>query len=474
MFIRAVWSRSRQLSQYQKSYVRSLLITKAILMLAVASVTTSCNLSANSNLHQVNSTSPKPVTTNKQNAINSQKPKPTKKDNHGIGKDFAVLKVDAATKADNLSAKKTSDWQWQLPVYFPEPNVPKDNPMTKAKVALGRHLFYDKRLSINGEFSCASCHLQELAFTDGRATSVGATGEVHPRSSLGLANVAYMPTLNWANPAVTKLEDQLLTPMFGEMPREMGLTDEHFKKVQQTFAKDEKYRALFSKAFGEDQLFDKADSFSLEHISKAIASFERSIISADSKFDRHMQGKVKLSDSEMRGKTLFFGEKAECHHCHGSFNFNDQVIHSKSRVVPIRFHNTGMYYLDELGSYIENNEGLYEITANNDDKGKFKAPSLRNVAVTAPYNHDGSTKTLEEVVANYAHGGRIIHLTEDPKSDKINGNNIGDGRFNPNKSDLIVRIDLTPDEQADIVAFLRTLTDETLLTNPKYSDPFIK
>ncbi len=461
------------------------------------------------------------------------------KGNHGLTKDFDTQTISQKDpkQTDNTANSTTSqsDWQWNLPKYFPIPKVPEDNPMTVAKVELGRFLFYDKRLSATGDTSCASCHLQHLAFTDGKPRSVGATGEVHPRSSLGLANVAYMPTLNWANPAVTSLEAQMLIPMFGDMPIELGLTDKNFPEVQATFAKDARYQRMFREAFANsasnpnnsvnsnannnsngnenadvkkqnEKTYTKAEDYSLVEISQAIASFERSLISADSKFDRYMQGKATLTDSEKRGKTLFFGEKAECHHCHGSFNFNDQVIHSKSRTVPIRFHNTGMYNLDEQGSYQENNEGLYDVTANIEDKGKFKAPSLRNIAVTAPYNHDGSTKTLEDVLANYARGGRIIHASNAEKNlnsveqashnstsknlpslDKISddgagsasnpkssleNNHIGDGRFNPNKSDLIVRIELTKEEQADIIAFLKTLTDETLLTDPKYSNPW--
>lgn len=351
-------------------------------------------------------------------------------------------------------------WTWQLPATFPTPKVPKDNPMSADKVELGRYLFYDKRLSVNGQTSCSSCHEQRFAFTDALPRSIGATGELHPRSSLSLVNVAYLPTLNWANPAVTRLEDQLLTPLFGEHPIEMGLTDSKFKDVQLTLSQDARYQQMFAKAF--DRPFTAPSDYGLVEISQAIASFERSIISADSKYDRSLRGLDSLSASEQRGKQLFFSEKAECFHCHGSFNFNDQVVTTTTRVLNTPFHNTGLYNIGD-GNYPEDNQGLYDVTANTEDKGKFRAPSLRNVAVTAPYNHDGSTATLEEVVMNYANGGRVIELPLDKA---------GDGRKNPNKSDLIVKIDLSPSEQADLVSFLRTLTDETVLTDPKYADPF--
>lgn len=379
----------------------------------------------------------------------------------------AILAVASCGGSETRVTDTTStkagggDWQWRLPVNFPTPFVPKNNPMTTAKVELGRHLFYDKRLSVNETFSCASCHHQDKAFTDGRAVAMGATGEAHRRSSQGLVNVAYSPTLNWGNPAVVSLETQMLGPMFGDDPVELGLTDAIFPNVQAKFAADSLYQQLFKEAYPDDS-FAAASDYSLSHFVKAIASFERAIISADSKYDRYLQDKVKLSAQEKRGMNLFFGEKAECFHCHGSFNFNDQVLFSGQRVVEKPFHNTGQYNLGTDGSYPEGNNGVFEITSNPSDKGKFRAPSLRNVAVTAPYNHDGSNATLQDVLANYTAGGRVLTA----------GSHAGDGRMNPNTSDLVAAIDLSKPEQDDIIAFLETLTDETLLTNPRFSNPF--
>lgn len=353
--------------------------------------------------------------------------------------------------ADNPSKPA---WVWQLPSTFPTPFVPQDNPMSQDKVTLGRYLFYDKRLSVNGQASCGTCHVQSLAFSDGKTHAVGATGESHPKNTPSLVNLVYSPTFNWANPAVVSLESQLLTPLFGEHPVELGLTDEHFAKIQDSFAKDERYKELFAKAFGRTYLVPS--DFRLDDIAKAIASFERAIVSANSKYDRYLAGNASLSDDEKRGMDLFFGEKAECFHCHGSVNFNDQLMYfdgSAVQVSGLDFHNTGLYDLGD-GNYPTFNQGLFEFSHKPSDKGKFKAPSLRNVALTAPYNHDGSTQTLEEVLQNYANGGR------------------GDGRKNPNKSDLIASMALSEQEQADIIAFLKTLTDEDFLSNPDYADPF--
>ena len=195
---------------------------------------------------------------------------------------------------------------------------------------------------------------------------------------------------------------------------------------------------------------------------QAIASFQRALVSANSRYDRWLQGRETLNASETRGMNLFFGEKAECFHCHGSFNFNDQIVHAHSRIVETPFHNTGLYNLGGTGAFPEPNRGVFELTANATDMGAFRAPSLRNVEVTAPYMHDGSIATLEDVLRHYAAGGRLI----------THGPYAGDGRANPYKSDLVERIELNAQEQADIVAFLKTLTDPGFLADPRFADPF--
>jgi cytochrome c peroxidase len=360
---------------------------------------------------------------------------------------------------NNVSVRDSSQgiWSWSLPPNFPTPRVPADNPMNEAKVELGRFLFYDRRLSGNGTQACASCHHQDKAFTDGRALAIGSTGEMHPRSAQGLANVAYNTTLTWANPSLLSLEAQAQVPLFGERPVEMGVNDSNVAEVLARIQNDPAYPGRFAAAFP-----GTAAPISWGNITRAIAAFQRTLISGNSRYDQFLQGKATLTPSEQRGLTLFNSEKAECFHCHGGFNFNDQVVHASTQVIDTPFHNTGLYNIGGTGAFPLGNQGLFEFTDKPADRGKFRAQSLRNVGVTAPYMHDGSITTLEEVLDFYAAGGRNIS----------SGPHSGDGRLNPNKSELISRIDLTAQEKADLVAFLKTLTDHDFLTNPKFANPF--
>lgn len=348
-------------------------------------------------------------------------------------------------------------FDWRLPPGFPEPKVPDDNPMSEAKVQLGRHLFYDERLSANESQSCASCHQQALAFTDGRAVGLGSTGQSHTRGSMSLANVGYATTLTWANPVVRTLERQALVPLFGEDPVELGLVgmeDELLRRLGQ----DARYRTLFADAYP-----DSDGEVTLERTTQAIAAFQRSLISGGSAYDRYQAGDADaLSDSALRGKELFFSERAECFHCHGGFNFSDSVTHVGKAFDEIAFHNTGLYNLDRLGAYPEPNVGLFAFSGDLRDMGRFKAPTLRNVELTAPYMHDGSIATLPEVIDHYAAGGRTI----------ADGPNAGIGSDNPNRSEFVTGFDFDAQEKADLIAFLRALTDEDFVTNPRFSDPW--
>ena len=362
---------------------------------------------------------------------------------------LTILVVSACTRH--------ADYDWQLPASVPAPKVPMHNPMSQAKVDLGRWLFYDTRLSGNQTMSCASCHVQALAFTDGRARSVGSTGGIHPRGSMSLVNVAFASRLTWANPLLDKLEDQALVPLLGDDPVEMGLGG-HEDRAVALLREQPRYSALLEKAFPND-----ADPHSLVNVVRAIAAFVRTINSFDSPYDRYLAGdESALSPAAVRGMELFFSERLECFHCHGGFNFTDSTTHSSSRVERVGYHNTGLYNIDGNGAYPEANTGLYDMTGERRDMGRFKAPSLRNVAVTAPYMHDGSVATLDEVIDNYARGGRRIE----------DGEHAGDGRLNPFKSEFVTGFELSGSERADLLAFLHALTDETVLTDPRYSDPF--
>ena len=356
-----------------------------------------------------------------------------------------------------VQAPGAGQWRWELPAHFPVPKVPESNPMSEAKVDLGRHLFYDRRLSGNGTQSCASCHHQDKAFTDGLGTAIGSTGMEHPRGGQGLANVAYHATLTWANPSLVTLEKQMEVPLFGDDPVEMGVNDHNRAEVLARLHAEPVYAAKFAAAFPEAGRPPGRGPGG-----PATGRFLPPPPAGHSRYDQYLQGKAQLTVPETRGMALFFGEKAECFHCHGSFNFNDQIVHAASRVVETPFHNTGLYNLGGTGAFPEHNRGVFELTALVKDMGAFRAPSLRNVEVTAPYMHDGSVATLEAVLDFYADGGRRI----------ASGPYAGDGRLNPHKSELISLIDLNAQDKSDLVAFLKTLTDHDFLQNPRHSDPW--
>jgi cytochrome c peroxidase len=348
-------------------------------------------------------------------------------------------------------------YAWDIDASQPPPAVPAGNPMTIDKIELGRRLFYDVRLSINDTMSCASCHLQALAFTDGKARAVGATGEVHPRGSMTLVNVAYASRLTWANQLLDKLEDQALTPLFGDKPVEMGMAGRD-EEIVELLRNDARYAELVRKAFPRED-----DPYSIVSVVRAIAAFVRSIVSYSSPYDSYLRGDATaISESAARGMELFFSERLECFHCHGGFNFTDSTTHANSRIDRIGYHNTGLYNLDGEGQFPADNTGLFDMTGKRRDMGRFKAPTLRNVAVTAPYMHDGSIATLEDVIAHYARGGRLIE----------EGPNAGDGRRSPFKSEFIRGFELTDTELADLIAFLESLTDQRVLSDPRWSDPF--
>lgn len=365
--------------------------------------------------------------------------------------------VGAPASAGFVPAPQPAAYDWQLPPGFPEPRVPADNPMSAVKVELGRRLFYDTRLSGNQTFACANCHQQAQAFADALPRGVGSTGEVHPRGSMALMNIAYSPVLTWANPGQRSLEQQAVVPMFGEEPVELGLAGKEQELVAR-LAADSAYPRLFRAAFPHD-----TGAISVRRVTQAIAAFERTLISGRSPYDRYLAGdSTAITASARRGEALFFSERLECFHCHGGFNFTNTVDYKGKGFVEIEFHNTGLYNVDGKGSYPAANPGVKEHTGEAEDMGKFKAPSLRNIALTAPYMHDGSIATLEGVLAHYAAGGRTITA----------GPNRGVGRRNPYKSSFVKGFTLSPREQRDVLAFLRSLTDSAFITDPRLADPF--
>jgi cytochrome c peroxidase len=284
-----------------------------------------------------------------------------------------------------------------------------------AKVLLGRYLFYDKRMSVNHTTSCATCHRQDLAFTDGRAQAKGATGELHPRSAMSLVNLASSKAYNWSDPTVHTLEAQALKPMFGTAPIELGLSANRAEFLA-VLRLDRTYAVLFPQAFA-----GPTDPYTIGNVTQALAAFERTIVSKNSAWDRFHRGdSAAISESAKRGEILFFLDRGpSCFRCHNGPNFTDGD-----------FHNTALSATDTR---------------------RFKTPTLRNIALTAPYMHDGSVATLEEAVDHYAAGGRA--------------------RQNPAKDKLMHGFEITQRNRADLVAFLQSLTDEELIRNPRFSDP---
>jgi cytochrome c peroxidase len=293
--------------------------------------------------------------------------------------------------------------------------------MSAAKVELGRRLFYDVRLSGNGTQACSSCHQQKRAFTDGRARAIGSTGEVHPRGAMSLVNAAYGVSLTWVGTDHRTLEDQMRVPLFEENPREMdfrGGDDE----VARRLGAVPLYPKLFSESFPGESA-----PVNLTNVRKAIAAFERTIIAADSPYDRLVWNDERraLSEPARRGMALFFSERLACSKCHAGFTFSGPSAWEGARVPEARLEDNG------LG-------------------GRFRVPSLRNVAVTPPYMHDGRFASLEDVVDHYARGGAP----------------------SPGHSPLVRGFVVTDEEKKDLVEFLGCLTDERLLSDPAFADPW--
>jgi cytochrome c peroxidase len=302
-------------------------------------------------------------------------------------------------------------FRWDLPPGVAPPPVPADNPMSAAKVELGRHLFYDADLSFDGTIACANCHTQHRAFTESNATHPGVKGAAGRRNAMMLGNAAYMTALTWADPTQRTLEGQVMTPVMGEHPVEMGMKGKEAELVRR-LAGDACYRRQFAEAFpGEGGAID------VTHVAKAIAAFERTLVSFGSAYD-----KGALDAAAGRGQGVF--AKTGCGSCHGGRLFTDA-----DAVDPLRaFHR--------IEPANDRDRGLAEISGKAEDAGRFRTPSLRNVALSPPYLHDGSAKTLPDAIRRHEGMGGL-----------------GDA------------------DMADLVAFLGALTDQTFVTDPKLALP---
>jgi cytochrome c peroxidase len=354
------------------------------------------------------------------------------------------------------ACSRPTPYEWRLPPDFPAPHVPADNPLTVEKIELGRRLFYDKRLSANGTQACASCHQQAHAFSEPAPIAIGSTGARHHRNSMALVNVAYNATYTWAHPDITTLEQHVLLPLFGDAPVEMGATG-HEAEILARLRGDPHYVERFARAFGSGE-----SRVTFDNVVKSLASFVRTLISFDSPFDRYAyrQDDTALDESQIRGMNLFMSERLECAHCHAGFNFSQFVTHQNTIAVDTAFHVTGLY--PDSATFIrEADYGLRSVTNRDDDRDRFKAPTLRNIALSAPYMHDGSLATLNDVIDFYSAGGRVI--SDGPRH--------GDGRTHPLKSPFVKGFVLTAQERVDLLAFLDALTDRAFIENRELGEP---
>ncbi|MEM0991833.1 MAG: cytochrome c peroxidase [Bacteroidota bacterium] len=336
------------------------------------------------------------------------------------------------------AAYDPTDYELDIPDWLPTMEIPADNPMTKQGVDLGRMLFYDPLLSIDGSVACASCHFPERAFVDGRQFSLGVNGAVGRRNAMALVNVGFHKSGFFWDGSVNTLEEQALLPI--EDHTEMNDTWENVEKKLQNHTD---YPRLFRAAFG----IEFPSEITKDLAVKAIAQFERTLISGNSRYDRIVNSNDLdagfPTDAEERGRRLFFFEATQqldhpgCSHCHGGPLFTND-----------RFMNNGIDSVQTLNDFKDLGRG--KITGKRGDNGKFKVPTLRNIELTAPYMHDGRFETLEEVLEHYSSGGHF--------ADNLDAN--------------IRPFEMSERDKNDLIAFMKMLTDTSFVNNEAFQSPF--
>ncbi|MBL0145587.1 MAG: di-heme enzyme [Chitinophagaceae bacterium] len=315
------------------------------------------------------------------------------------------------------------------------------------QVQLGRYLFYENKLSVNNTKSCASCHNQQFAFTDGYRKSITSLGENVLHNAPTLINIQQYKFYDWANPGSTTLTKQIIRPLYAEHPIELGL-NLHYPQVKAYLEKDSVYAKLFKQAFPGDTAW-----FTLNQIEASIVAFEKTLSSYNSSFDKQT-----MSKSAQKGFELFKSDRLKCAACHNPPQF---TLAAASSNIDSVYANIGLYNVGGKNIYPVEDAGLVSVTQKKADDGKFKIPTLRNIMLTNPYMHDGSVATIEDVIDIYARGGRDVNY----------GDYKGDGKLNTNKSNLINGFTLTAEERSNLLAFLHALTDTSILNNPKFSSP---
>ena len=353
---------------------------------------------------------------------------------------------------DDPEGDRPTPYVMEIPLYFPtQLNIPADNPMTVEGIALGRALFYDGRLSGRTDpdsmMSCGTCHLQEHSFECGidhpryaDGHPFGLTGIPTPHTMMPLVNLVWTQSgylwngfVRPSNPDSSRRMLEDLVWMGITAPHEMAGDTNRTKQLIQSIPG---YPEMFKKAFGSPEV-------TMKNIGRAVAQFVRTLVSADSRFDRYLRGEIQLTQSELNGYVLFVTEEgADCFHCHGGEGN------------PL--FTTNLFYNNAKDSLFNDTGDRYHVTGNTKDIGAYKAPTLRNLAYTAPYMHDGRFRTLDEVIDFYS-SGLVYSLYADPLMHHLNTGGV----------------QLTPSEKADLKAFLLTLSDSAFVTNPDFSPPVL-
>lgn len=320
---------------------------------------------------------------------------------------------------------------------------PPDHP-SNAAVELGRRLFYDRRLSMNEQMSCATCHRQELGFSDGRPVPHGVTGAPLRRNAPGLFNSSELANLTWADPALTTIEQQIARPLFAAHPPEMGIQGSE-QRILDRLRSDPEYPQRFAAAFPSDH-----DAVTWARAIEALAAFTRSLNARETPYDRFLYARdqMAMTPSAQRGMALFFSAGLACGYCHVD-------LAPPERATAPAWGD--LAYLSN-GAGRSPDRGLAEQTGNPADAYRFRVPPLRNVAVTAPYMHDGSLATLDAVIRFYESGGRLGAGEEAERSAA--------------RHPLVAGFTLSDSERQDLIAFLESLTDQAALSAPQFSDPF--